>query len=64
VAAGAWGVIEALPRIVKPGESKKGLEMGILGPVHHSTISITPRVEGPHSACTLLFINSLTRYGL
>ena len=23
--------------IVKPGESKKGLEMGILGPVHHST---------------------------
>ena len=22
--------------IVKPGESKKGLEMGILGPVHHS----------------------------
>ena len=23
--------------IVKPGESKKGLEMGILGPVHHSS---------------------------
>jgi len=39
VAAGAWGVIEALPRIVKPGESKKGLEMGILGPVHHSIVT-------------------------
>ena len=24
--------------IVKPGESKKGLEMGILGPVHHSNV--------------------------
>ena len=24
--------------IVKPGESKKGLEMGILGPVHHSRL--------------------------
>ena len=31
--------------IVKPGESKKGLEMGILGPVHHSTCGQIHQVE-------------------
>ena len=31
--------------IVKPGESKKGLEMGILGPVHHSRGATYPMEE-------------------